>query len=114
MKDISAYENAIACCDKALTIDSDHLKGLHRGGLAYKELGEKIETSNEKDPRLLDLYKKAKEDLEKLTLLDRKNEIAEQKLSETIKNFYRVKLMTKNYEEKQEIMSDEKYQSKLS
>jgi tetratricopeptide (TPR) repeat protein len=81
IKDIPAYESAIACCDKALAIDSDNLKGLYRRGLAYKELGEKIEHNNEKDPRLHNLYKNAKDDLEKLTLLDRKNEIAEQKLS---------------------------------
>lgn len=34
-----------------------------------------------------------------MTLIDRSNEIAQQKLSETIKNFYRVRLMAKREEE---------------
>lgn len=39
---------------------------------------------------MLTLYNKAKKDLEELTILDRTNEIAKQKLSEVIKNIYRV------------------------
>lgn len=49
--------------------------------------------------RLPELYTKAKEDLQRLTLIDRKNEVAEQKLSETVKNYYRVRLLAKHEDE---------------
>lgn len=39
---------------------------------------------------MLALYGKAKKDLEDLIILDRGNEIAKQKLSEVVKNIYRV------------------------
>ena len=40
-------------------------------------------------------YNNAKKDLERLCLLDRKNDVASQKLSETIKNIARVKVLSK-------------------
>jgi len=49
-----------------------------------------------------------------LTLLDRKNEIAEQKLNETVKNCYRVRLLAKKEEQQQESANSEKYHTKLS
>lgn len=73
MKTVDSYEDAIKVATKALDIEPDNLKGLYRRGLAYKELGERLEQDDTKNVRLPTMYQKAKEDLEKLTLLDRKN-----------------------------------------
>jgi hypothetical protein len=39
---------------------------------------------------LLGLYEKAKKDFEEVVILDRSNDLAQKKLSEVIKNIYRV------------------------
>jgi len=46
--------------------------------------------SNGTSQELLTLYNKAKKDLEDIAVIDKANEIAKQKLSEVVKNIYRV------------------------
>lgn len=37
LKKLEKYDDAMKCCDKALSIDTQNIKGLYRRGVAMKE-----------------------------------------------------------------------------
>lgn len=91
MKKLQKYDEAVGYCGKALSIDSDNIKGLYRRGLARKEKAEIMEREQGvKSEGLLELYEKAREDFERLCLVDKTNDLATKTLKLIMNDIYRV------------------------
>ena len=74
-----------------MAVDQVNVKALYRRGLAQKSLAEALETEHgPKHDGVLELYTNAKNDFERVTLIEKNNDLATKYLSTTIKDIYRV------------------------
>ena len=100
------YDEAIIDCDKTLRYEDKNLKALYRRALGKIGKGDKylingeINNKNISNMKLQkEIYEAAQKDLEEVTNLDKKNDVAKQKMAELVKNLVKLKLVLKEKEE---------------
>lgn len=92
---LSLFEESIQDCDNTLRIDSKNLKGLYRRALSFFEKSKLINEGKNALQEREKLLEQAKENLEKIMVLNKDNQSAKEKLEEIVKEIVKIRMKIK-------------------